>query len=159
MRRKKLAKNLGTNYATANRDKATDAEEAKEEGEIEVTECVICLENVSLCGEPVVKLNESMFNDTVIKTCKCACDIHTSCAVKWVDMTQKCPICRTWCVINLNAGDRMVIFTPHQMEFNRFGACKRFIIKCGQVFVYIIVFIHVHLIAYIFIFAFFTSFL
>lgn len=150
MRRKKRARKLGINYATAKRNKAE---------EIEVIECVICLENVSLRGEPVVKLNASMFNDTVIKTCKCACDIHASCAIKWVDMTQKCPICRTLCVIDLNAGNHMVIFTPQRMELTRFGACKRFIIKCGQVFLCIILFANLHLIAYVFIFAFFTSFL
>ena len=127
--------------------------------EIEVRECVICLEDAPLCGEPVVKLSESLFNETVIKTCKCSCDIHAICAKKWVDMTHKCPICRTWCVVNLNEGGHMVIFAPQHMEINRFGTCKRFLIKCSQVLLCVIVFAHMHLILYVFIFSFFATFL
>jgi len=123
-------------------------------------ECVICLEQFSLNGDPVVKLSESIFNETVIKTCKCACDIHADCAIRWVDMTRKCPICRTWLVINLNVGDHLVIFAPqqNQIELNRFGACKQVIIKCAQCLLCICVFAHLHLIAYVFIFVCFTSF-
>ena len=150
MRYKKRATKLGIKGAGITRDKAE---------EMELPECVICLEQFSLNGEPVVKLNEIVFNETVIKTCKCACDIHASCAIMWVDKTRKCPICRTWCVISLNTGDHMVIFTPHQIEITRFGACRLFITKCSQVFLCIVVFAHMHLILYVFIFSFFASFL
>ena len=155
MRRKKrvIKKNMIANLPVLSDDDVATEETA-------VSECVICLEQFSLDGDPVVKLSESIFNETVIKTCKCACDIHACCAIKWVDMTRKCPICRTWFVINLNAGDHLVIFAPqqNQIEINRFSACKRFLIKCGQMIFCIVVFAHLHLIAYVFIFVFFTSF-
>lgn len=112
------------------------------------SECVICLERVSLDGERVVKLSEKLFDETVIKTCECACDIHASCAIKWVNITKKCPICRTFCVIDLRASEQLVIFNPrtplrvHPYWYFRF---------CMQIVLYTLLVIHSNIIIYIFI--------
>jgi hypothetical protein len=116
--------------------------------EVKKSECVICLEHISIDGEPVVKLHESLFNETVVKTCSCACDVHASCAIKWVNMTRKCPICRTWCVIDLTTGAHVVIFNPYVPPV-RTNWCNQFAWKCLQVFLFVALFIHSHSIIYV----------
>ena len=115
---------------------------------VKPSECVICLERVSLDGEHVVKLSETLFDETVIKTCECACDIHASCAIKWVNITKKCPICRTFCVIDLRASEQFVIFNPRTPPRVQTYWYFRF---CMQIVLYALLVIHSNIIIYIFI--------
>jgi len=112
---------------------------------VKPSECIICLEHISIDGEHVVKLSETLFDETVIKTCECACDIHATCAIKWVKMTKKCPICRTRCVIDLNADGQLVIFTPQVPPRVQTYGCLRF---CMHVVLYVLLFIHSNIVLY-----------
>jgi hypothetical protein len=120
---------------------------------VKPSECVICLERVSLDGEHVVKLSELLFDETVIKTCECACDVHANCAIKWVNITGKCPICRTRCVIDLNADSQLyadsqlVIFNPQVPRRTQTYWCIQF---CMQLVLYGLLFIHTNIVLYTF---------
>lgn len=114
---------------------------------VKPSECIVCLEHISIDGEHVVKLSETLFDETVIKTCECACDIHATCAIKWVKMTNRCPICRTFCVIDLNESGQVVIFTPHVPPRVQTYWCTQF---CMQLVLYGLLFIHANIVLYTF---------
>jgi len=55
--------------------------------------CVICLDDSQLI-RPIkldVAIHELQFN----KSCKCLCDVHVKCVKEWLNVSHKCPICRT----------------------------------------------------------------
>jgi len=120
---------------------------------VKPSECIICLEHISIDGERLVKLSETLFDETVIKTCQCACDVHANCAIKWMKMTNRCPICRTFCVINLNADGQpyadgqLVIFNPQVPRRTQTYWCIQF---CMQLVLYGLLFIHTNIVLYTF---------
>jgi hypothetical protein len=51
---------------------------------IEVENCYICLE----------KLNMNCYNDNKYLKCGCLNRYHTECLCEWIEIQNKCPICR-----------------------------------------------------------------
>ena len=55
--------------------------------------CIICLDDRAV--ERPLKLFDAIYQLNFFTICSCSCDVHKTCMKSWMNVSPKCPICRT----------------------------------------------------------------
>lgn len=64
--------------------------------------CIICLDDRT--AERPLKLFDAIHQLKFFTRCSCSCDVHKICMKEWINVSPKCPICRTM-LIKYNGND------------------------------------------------------